>query len=198
MLQVLLRYLRLTVILFVSNFIHTSGIAQSLYQGHSIIESTHLIELAQDTVTSLKARELRTGGFETATGTYIDFSRWYSPDWYDTRISWMTQITPKFGFIWGISTGEQAEKYSIDPGLRLGFIYQTNIGKNSTVAFTASTYVGGELRERTCQADYGEIGGVQEVNCRLAATTLAPAETLDYLTYSKPGDVWQITYKFNF
>jgi hypothetical protein len=191
MLQVLLR---LTVVLFVSN----SSIAQSIYQGHSLVESTYLIELAQDTTTSLKARELRTGGFETAEGAYVDFSRWYSPDWYDTRISWMTQITPKFGLIWGIGTGEHAEKYSIDPSLRLGFIYQTNIGKNSTVAFTASTYVGGELRERTCQADYGEIGGVQEVNCRLAATTLSPEETLDYLTYSRPGDVWQITYKFNF
>ncbi len=30
-------------------------------------------------------------------------------------------------------------------------------------------------------ADYGDIGGVQRVNCRLAATELEPKETLKYL-----------------
>ena len=175
-----------------------TALAQSLYQGHSLAESTYLVEIAQDTTTSLKARELRQGGFETADGAYVDFSRWYSPDWYDTRVSWMTQVTPKFGILWGIGTGEQAEKYSIMPSLKIGFLYQTALSKNSVIAFTASTYIGGELRERTCSADYGDIGGVQEVNCRLAATALSPAETLNYLTYTRPSDTWQITYKLNF
>jgi hypothetical protein len=175
-----------------------TALAQSLYQGHSIAESTYLVEIAQDTTASLKARELRQGGFETAEGAYIDFSRWYSPEWYDTRVSWMTQVTKQFGVIWGFGTGEQAEKYSIAPSLKIGVLYQTALSKNSMIAFTASTYIGGELQEKTCSADYGEIGGVQEVNCRLAATTLSPAETLNYLTYSRPSDTWQITYKISF
>ena len=34
---------------------------------------------------------------------------------------------------------------------------------------------------RPCTADYGAIGGVQAVNCRLAASQLDPAETLRHL-----------------
>lgn len=35
-------------------------------------------------------------------------------------------------------------------------------------------------------ADYGEIGGMQEVNCRLAAEPIPPNETLQYLV-NEPG-----------
>jgi len=51
-----------------------------------------------------------------------------------------------------------------------------------------TTRIGGHLRERACTADYGEIGGVQRVNCRLAATPLEPRETLQYLWDERPGD----------
>jgi hypothetical protein len=169
-----------------------------LKNGGSFFESTYFIELTQDTTASLKARDLRNGGFETSEGAYVDFARWYSPDWYDTRISWLTQISPSFGVIWGFSTGENAQKYTISPGMRLGFMYQTTPSKNSQLTFTASTTIGGELSEKTCTADYGQIGGVQVVNCRLAATTLTPEETLNYLTQAKPVDTWQIRYTLNF
>lgn len=173
--------------------------AQSyLRQGDSFLDSTYVIEITQDTSISLKARELRVGGFETSGGSYIDLSRWYSPTWYDTRASWLTQVSPSFGVIWGISTGETAEKYSISPSLRLGFMYQAKPTRNSTLTFTATTTKGGNLTEKTCTADYGEIGGVQVVNCRLAATTLTPEETLMYLTYAKPSDTWQISFKYIF
>ena len=173
--------------------------AQSyLQQGNSFLDSTYVIEIVQDTSISLKARDLRIGGFETAQGSYMDFARWYSPAWYDTRVSWLTQLSPRFGVIWGISTGETAEKYTISPSLRLGFMYQAKPTKNSTLTFTATTTKGGNLTEKTCSADYGEIGGVQEVNCRLAATTLTPEETLAYLSYAKPSDTWQINFKYIF
>lgn len=36
------------------------------------------------------------------------------------------------------------------------------------------------LTERACTADCGDIGGIQRVNCRLAASALLPEETLRY------------------
>jgi len=154
--------------------------------------------VSQDTTSSLIARGLRTGGFETATGTYVNLNRWYSPQTFDTRVSWITQVTPKLSILWGVSTGEKAEKYTIKPGLKLGFLYQTALNKKSTLSISATTYIGGDLNEKSCIADYGDIGGVQEVNCRLAATTLAPEETLNYLVRAKPMDTWYIRYTLYF
>ena len=53
--------------------------------------------------------------------------------------------------------------------------------------------LGGTLHEKSCSADYGQIGGVQEVNCRLAASTLPPAETLRYLLNEKPYNHNQVS-----
>ena len=175
-----------------------SNAQPTLIRGDSFFDSTNLVEVIHGTELSLKARELRSGGFETSAGLYVDFNRWYSPEWYDTQISWMTQITSNFGIIWGFSTGENAEKYSIAPSSKLGFAYQTALNKNSNITFIVSTFAGGELYEKTCTADYGEIGGLQEVNCRLAATILTPADTLKYLVRARKGDTWQINYKFTF
>lgn len=57
---------------------------------------------------------------------------------------------------------------------------------------------GGRLKEKTCSADYGEIGGVQTVNCRLAASTLQPAETLQYLMNEKPKQDMLISVKWTY
>jgi hypothetical protein len=173
--------------------------AQSyLYRGDSFVKSTYFVNITQETTTSLRAKELRNGGYETSSGAYIDFNRWYSPKWTDTRISWVTQVTPKLSILWGVSTGEKAEKYTITPSLKLGVHYQTNLSKRSTLSFNASTYIGGKLNEKACIADYGDIGSVQEVNCRLAATTLAPEDTLNYLVQYKPIDTWYIQYTLYF
>lgn len=99
----------------------------------------------------------------------------------------MTQLSHSFGFIWGISTGENAEKYKIDPELTLGFVYRNKISKNSTFTISGTTFIKGNLKERTCVANYGDIGGIQTVNCRLAASTLSPSETLNYLVNEKPN-----------
>jgi hypothetical protein len=39
----------------------------------------------------------------------------------------------------------------------------------------------GAMTEGTCTADYVELGGIQTVNCRLAADIIPPEETLDHL-----------------
>lgn len=143
--------------------------------------TTFLIGIREGSQLSADMRSVRAGGYELADGTPIDFHRWYSTDWTDMGVTFLTQVTPGLGVLWGVSTGERGEKYRIDPALTLGVILQRRIGKRAFATLTAQTILGGDLREETCMADYGAIGGVQEVNCRLAASTLAPAETLDYL-----------------
>jgi hypothetical protein len=98
----------------------------------------------------------------------------------------MTEINPNLGVIWGFSTGEKAEKYEISRSVTIGFAYSTQIDKTSFLSIRGTTILGGNLREKTCTADYGDIGGIQEVNCRLAATPLPPSETLMHLFNDKP------------
>jgi hypothetical protein len=170
----------------------------SLMTGGSIARSVHLIEITQGTPLSQKTRGLRQGGFETSTGQWVPFDRWYGTNWTDVRVSWLAQVTPHFGLIVGFNTGEKAAKYTLSPGLRLGFILQHEVTRNAWLSFSASTFVGSRLRERSCVADYGAIGGVQEVNCRLAATPLPPADTLKYLVNERPSAQWSLQFQYRF
>jgi hypothetical protein len=166
--------------------------------GQDFYRFTYLIEAAQATPLSSKASTLRRGGFETAHGEWVAFDGWYSSKLKDTRWSWMTQLSPQWGLIWGISTGERGSKYTIEPGLRLGFLYQSDIGKHSHISFGLTDTIGGRLKEKTCTADYGDIGGVQMVNCRLAASVLAPSATLAHVLDEKPQPVGHIRYQYFF
>ncbi len=107
-------------------------------------------------------------------------------------MAWMTPLTPHLGVIWGGSTGERGEKYTLAPSLKVGVVFQAAPTKNTVFSIKATTLLGGTLKEKSCRADYGDIGGVQEVNCRLAASTLEPAETLKYLVHEKPYNQNQI------
>lgn len=147
---------------------------------------THLIGIQYGTRLSEIASDAKRQGYETATGSLVSMERWYQTRWKDLRLTWMTELTSNFGIIWGLGTGEHGKKYAISPSLKLGFIGQKQLGKGAMLVFRASTVLGGNLREKSCVADYGDIGGVQTVNCRLAATELTPTETLKYL-YNKPA-----------
>jgi len=164
----------------------------------SLSDSTYLLDLRQGSILSSKVSQLRGQSYENAYGAKISFDKWYSHSWTDARILFMTQITQSSGFVWGFSTGEKGEKYTIKPGLILGFIHQEVLSKNSTLTFYATTVVGGNLKEKPCVADYGEIGGIHTVNCRLAATTLQPAETLQYLINEKPKQDKLISVKWTY
>lgn len=159
-------------------------------------KSTFLIGLRKGSQLSTDVRSLRAGGYELADGTPVDFEDWYSSDWTDIGLTWLTQINDGFGVIWGLSTGERGEKYRIDPAMKLGFTLQRRLGRHSFATLTAHTIIGGNLREQTCTADYGDIGGVQTVNCRLAATELPPEETLDYLLDAPAYDRHYVTLVF--
>jgi len=157
------------------------------------VSSTHLVEIAQDSELSRLASSYRDGGFETAGGQWVGFDKWYLPKWTDTRVTWMTQVSPEFGMLWGFSTGEQAEKYRISPSLKLGIVYQTKVGLNASFSVRATSVLGGRMNEKTCTANYGDIGGIEQVNCRLAASEMPPADTLKYLINALPPNrhyVW--------
>jgi hypothetical protein len=158
-------------------------ILTSAAAAQSFIENTGLIDVYVGSERSEAVSRLRSGGYELADGTEVRFDRWYSSNWRDLSFSFLTQITPGFGLIWGLSTGERGAKYRIAPALEVGLMLQIGLSRNSTLTFSASTKLGGLLQEQTCTADYGAIGGIQRVNCRLAASPLAPADTLDYLLH---------------
>lgn len=163
-----------------------AGQGNHLLQGDSFLQSTYLVELQQGSELSERMSNLQGGSYETADGRSVTFQRWYRTRWTDARATWLTQVTPEFGVLWGLSTGEHGEKYEIQPSLKLGFAFQTSIDKHSSFSLKATTIVGGRLKEKPCAADYGEVGGVQSVNCRLAASEMPPAETLNHLLNYAP------------
>ena len=165
---------------------------------NSFSQATYLIDVNIESTLNRRAKALRDGGFETATGEQINFYSWYAPHANEIHVTLMTQITRNFGAIWGAGSGERADKYTIDPSLKIGFVYQAEIRKNHLFSISGIGSLGGDFREHTCMADYGDIGGVREVNCRLAATEMPPEMTLNYLESGKPDSNFQILYKIVF
>lgn len=157
---------------------------------------TRLVGIEQGSAQSASARSLGRGGYELSNGDWVDFQPWYSSRWIDMRASFLTEITERTGFLWGVSTGERGEKYKIDPGLQIGFIHVIDFGENSNLTISLRSVLWGNLEERACVADYGDIGGIQRVNCRLAATPLPPEETLGYLLRRKGFEDTRLSIRF--
>jgi hypothetical protein len=174
------RFLIPCLICFCGVFVNISA------YGFDFFEKTFLVEITQGSELSNKVNFYTVGGFETANGNFVSYAPWYTNHWTDARIAFMTELTPSIGIIWGFSTGEQADKYKIYPNMKIGFAYFDKLSKDSTLSLKATTIIGGKLIEYPCLADYGDIGGVQSVNCRMAASQMPPAETLQYLFNDKP------------
>lgn len=176
------------------------AVPSGLIKAWPMASGTQLIEFNAQTPLSELAQAYRVGGYEAAGGHWIGHDAWYRADVPDVRISWMTPITAQWGLIWGLNTGEQGPKYTITPGLRLGVANETRLSPHWRFSMRAMWSVGSRFKEKPCTADYGDIGGVQAVNCRLAAGLLSPAETLQYLTHAVPHDhrsIWlRLTYDF--
>lgn len=156
----------------------------------SIVDNTYLLNVTQRTRLSDLAWRLGDGGYELAGGRFVEFRKWYEPKWLDLDFHFLTQLAENVGLLWGFSTGEWGQKYRIHPSFKLGFILQHKISPQASMSVSVTRRFGGGLEERPCIADYGDIGGVQTVNCRLAASQIEPAETLNYLYRTKPLDVW--------
>lgn len=160
------------------------------------IETSYLVSAQFGSAWSRQVSQVRSQGYESAGGAWISMDPWYRSAWKDLRLTWMTPLTRDSGFIWGLGTGERGEKYAIAPSLKLGFVQQASVGRNALLSLRATTVIGGRLSEKSCTADYGEIGGVQEVNCRMAATATPPAETLKYLMNGPPRDRFEVMVQF--
>ena len=146
----------------------------------------HLIDVRQGSELSDKVRDFRKISYESADGGIISMAPLYKTSWTDMRVTWMTPLHDSLGLIWGLSTGERGLKYQIEPGITLGFTGFYTLDKNTTLQWRIQGVIGGQLKERSCQADYGDIAGIQQVNCRLAASLLAPEDTLQYLEHRRP------------
>jgi len=147
--------------------------------------ATSVVDIHQGSPLSDRARGLGDGGYELQKGSLVSFGQWYRANWVDMHVDLLTQITEDTGILWGFGTGEQGEKYRIEPSLKLGFLTQVHPSANSTLSLSLTTTIGGHLTEKTCEADYGDLGAYR-VNCRLAASEMAPEETLKYLVNAKP------------
>lgn len=166
----------------------------------AFMDETRLIDLRAGAGVSASVRSYQSDGYQLSDGTPVIFGDWYRADWPDVHISFVTPIRKNLGFLWGFGTGERGGQYTIDPSLRLGFVAVEDLSESETLSLSISGRIGGRLTERPCTANYGAIGGTVQVNCRLAATPMRPAETLDYLLDEPPTDrfVVQVTYRFEF
>lgn len=147
--------------------------------------TTSLVDIHQGSPLSDRARSLAQGGYELQNGSWVSFDQWYRANWIDMHVDLLTQITDDTGILWGFGTGEEGEKYRIEPSFKLGFLTQTHPSANSILSFSLTSTIGGGFAEKPCQADYGEFG-TYAVNCRLAAGELAPEQTLKYLVNARP------------
>jgi hypothetical protein len=169
----------------------------ALAHGFSL-DNTHILSVQQGSYLSDKMRGITTSGFELQNGNWQSFDKFYRVKWTDTSIKLLTQATPKLGIIWGLSTGEQSKRHQIDPSLTLGFHYLHPVSRQSYFTTNFQYKFGGHLRESACVADYGEVMGTHQVNCRLAHTMLSPQETLAYLMREKPMDQLNLQIKWSY
>lgn len=149
-------------------------------------DATNLIEIKQGSELSNKMVAYRMDSYELSNGAPLSLKNWYTPTFTDVRVTYMTQVHQKVGIIWGFSTGEKAQKYRVDPSIKLGLVFRNEFDKTSSLSLRGTTILAGRLHESACTADYGEIGGVQQVNCRMAASPMQPSQTLQYLHNEKP------------
>jgi hypothetical protein len=156
--------------------------------------SLSLIDVHQGSGFSDLVRFLSNGGYELAASIdgddappFQSFGPWYQTYWRDFTMEWLLQLDETEGILFGLSTGEHGEKYSIQPAIQLGLIKQWHPRPNATLSLTLGTTLWGHLSEFPCTADYGDLG-IYTVNCRLAADPLIePQDTLKYLLNEDPS-----------
>ncbi len=175
--------------------------------GHAqgMLQQTYLLDARTGSSRAALARDLSLGEVKLSDGGAIDLTEWYSSRLPEMNVTLLTAVTPAFGVIWGVSTGERGVKYRIDPGLWLGFVYRYELTQRGTLSVTATTLLGGDFREQTCRATYGDqsrpdpiMSGAQIVNCRLAGSVLPPDQTLRYLERRSGFSETRATLRYDF
>lgn len=161
-----------------------------------LLEGTRILGIAEIDPHNRRLAEARGGSYELSGGRSITFDRWYRRLRPDLRLDGMSRLSDDAAILWGVSTGEHGRKYVVEPSFRLGLLIQTQPSPASTLSLTVTTALGGRLLEKPCIADYGQIGGVQVVNCRLAASILEPKRTLDFLWRERMPDQTRVTLRY--
>ena len=164
------------------------------------LAKTQVVNLSFDGYNSSTVRQAARSGFELSGGRPVDLARWYSPRFPNLTAVFVTDIGQGVSILWGGSLGEVGPKYRLGPSGLLGVTLQRPLGRFSRVIFQLYGQYGGALRESHCIGNYGDLGGEQTVNCRLAASILPPAQTLEYLWNTAPvaQGVMKISYEFRF
>ena len=162
----------------------------------SFFERMQLVSVETGGLSSL-ARSYGNLSGGLSSGARYSYDRYYSSDYDDMRFTWLAPVTENFGVLWGFGTGESGDKYEIDPSLKIGFVMTEPITKNEWVSLSVSTVIGGYFKEDACTANYGAIGGVQRVNCRMADSILPPSETLRYLEDRPPEDQYFVALRYH-
>ena len=160
------------------------------------LEDTRLLNVNIGSSFEALVRQTSQRSLELESGKTQNFKDWYSSKWKDFSITLENPISQNSWIYWGFSTGETAEKYIISPSIILGLEQNWEINDRSFFTVTIKGKLGGNLREKTCIASYSLIDGPTAVNCRLAASILAPSETLKYLWDDEPADRLIISFKY--
>ena len=174
----------------------TFAFAADAGQAGEFWDNTYLIGMTLGSSLTDEVDRLGTGGYELSDGTKINFEDRYARQWTDVHVQMLTELGQNFGVVWGLSSGESGPKYKIYPGVQIGLLWQIFQNGNSELTISFTEVLGGNLKEFPCVADYGPIGGVQEVNCRLAATSLPPQDTLQYLVNLPSPDSGVVTLNY--
>lgn len=133
------------------------------------------------------------------TGPWQSLAPFYATHWREVIARSLLTLDADHGIIFGISTGESAEKYKIDPGIILGFIAQSHPRINATLTLQAGTTLFGHMTEYPCVGDYGPIIGIKTVNCRFGADPVNTDDSLKLLINQDPSRLsLSVSYSVNF
>jgi hypothetical protein len=159
-----------------SSFLLASGNNKAF--GQDFWADTFLLDVYMGSNRTKIADALSKGGYELSSGEFVEFRDWYTPKSPDITLLLLKQVTPNFGIIWGVSKGEKGEKYRIYPALQLGFIYQYVPFEDAIFSIKATYPFFGNMVEKTCTADYGDLGS-RLIDFQSQKMTVAARATAD-------------------
>jgi hypothetical protein len=154
-------------------------------------QTTHLIGIQQGSALSQTVSHVRSEVVELGDGkgTLFYLKNKYKTNWQDLQLTFLTEINPNFGLIFGFGTGERGPNYKIEPSLQLGFIHLTQIDKKSNLQTRFSYRFAGKLKEKPCITSRPALNLFNtEENCRLTTSLMPIEETLNFLWNEAPRD----------
>jgi len=152
-------------------------------------QKTHLIAIQQGSALSRTVASIRNEVYELDDGSPLYMKDKYKTSWQDLQLTFLTELNPQLGLIWGFGTGERGPKYKIEPSFVLGSTYLKKLDSSSFFNIRLTYRMGGRLKEKPCLTSRPRLGLINTPeNCRLTNSILPPEETLKYLLNESPRD----------